>query len=170
MALKRNKNGTYTVKTEPQAREALIEMREINEQIALILAQNGVTDLEAKANALKSAATEYCVTHDVETIPLTTKVYARLRKDRYGGTWVSTSDDVTEETPVDVHPLREILKAKYKKDSVKFRDVWYAISKRVVDTTKLEKAVAEGTLTAEEIAPAFYEKDKKPFLILYGKD
>ena|SRR5215467_998472 len=168
MALKRNKNGTYVVKTEPQAREALIEMKAISQQITALMVEHGIPELQAQADALKSAATDFCVANDVETIPLTTNVYARLRKDKYGGTWVSTDADLTEDTPVDVTPLRNILKKKF--NSVRFREVWYEISKRVVDTEKLEKAVTDGTLTAEEIAPAFYEKDKKPFLIVYGKD
>jgi hypothetical protein len=38
-----------------------------------------------------------------------------------------------------------------------------------VDTDGLDRVISEGLLTAEDVAPAFYEKEKAPFLIVYGK-
>jgi len=158
-----------TIKTEKDARAALNRMREIKHQIEEILEAEGVNDLQAEADALKTAATDWAVTEDQDVIDLGQGVYARLRRDKYGGRWITDGDDLlADDVPVTVVPLKAILKKKYKDEPNDFKRVWYAITRRVADPTRLEKAVAEGTLTESEISGAFFEKDKKPFLQVYG--
>jgi len=156
------------VKTEADAKAALLKVREIQEQIAVLYALHGITDLENEITVLKQAATAWAVENDKDTIGLGGKLYARLRRDKYGGTWVATDDDLTNDTPVDVMPLRLILKKKFGSDAAKYREVWNRVTKRTVDPEKLDRVVQEGILTAEEVSPAFFEKDKKPFIQIYG--
>lgn len=158
------------VKTEADAKAALLKYRAIKEDIAVRMAAAGIPDLEEQADELRQKATDWAVKNDKDTISLGGKVYARLRRDKYGGTWVATSDDLTSDTPVSVVPLRTILWNKYAKkgDKTMFNEIWHRVSRRAVDPDKLDRAVQEGVLTADEISPAFYEKDKAPFLILYG--
>ena len=95
-------------------------------------------------------------------------VYALLRRDKYGGQWVATSDDLAADIPTDVVPLRDILEAKFSKRPKTLKEMWLRITKRAVDVDALTREVADGNLTAEEIAPAYFEKEKAPFLRVYG--
>jgi hypothetical protein len=167
MPVKKLKSGKFSIRSEEDARAALQEMKQISEEITTLMVEHGIVDLQEKASKLKEAATDWAVENDQDVINLGGSLYARLRRDKYGGTWIATDSDITEETPVGVVPLRMILKKKIK-DQDRFREVWNRVTRRAVDTQGLDRVVAEGILTAEEAGQAFYEKDKKPFIQVYG--
>src|SRR5262245_368372 len=168
MATAKRKVAPGLVKTEAEAKRALLKYREIKDDIAVRMAAAGIPELEEQADELRRQATDWAVKSDKETISLGGTLYARLRRDKYGGTWMATDNDVTAYTPVNVMSMRANLKKKYAKDAAQFREVWNRVTKRAVDPEKLDRVVQEGVLTADEIAPAYYEKDKKPFIQIYG--
>lgn len=168
MAIQRLGNGQYEVKTLKQAKEALLAARELSDAIAELQREHGITEMMDDATEMKKAATRWAAEHDMARIELGGGVYALLRRDKYGGQWVATSDDLAADIPTDVVPLRDILEAKFSKRPKTLKEMWLRITKRAVDVDALTREVADGNLTAEEIAPAYFEKEKAPFLRVYG--
>jgi|SRR5215467_7262522 len=155
------------VTSEAAARAALTEMRSLKSEAERLMEEHGIKEKLEKADALKKAVTTWAVENEMDVINLGTGVYYRLRRDKYGGQWVATDDDVNVDTPPAVVPLKTILKKKFP-DKDRFTEVWYKVTRRSVDPEKLERAILQGDLTHEEVAPAFYEKEKSPFLMGYG--
>jgi hypothetical protein len=172
MALKRLKNGQFQVKNVEEAREALIGSENLKEEVQALMQEHGITEMMEDAAEMKKAATAWAANTDTPRIDLGNgrqgEPYALLRRDKYGGTWIASSDDIDGNTPVSVIPLLYILRKKFKNKTER-SEIWNRITKRTVDQDALDRVVREGLLTAEEIAPAFYEKEKAPFLIVYGK-
>lgn len=164
---KRNANGTYDVKNEKQAKEALRAMIELKHEVARLQEEHGITEMMDDSTELKKAATRWAVEQNQEAIDIGGGVYARLRRDKYGGTWIATDDDL-DGAPGTSLSLRRILRVKFKGDKAALTEIWNRVTKRTVDPDKLNRVVEEGLLSAEEIAPAFYEKEKQPFLMIYG--
>jgi hypothetical protein len=150
-----------------EARDALRQMRLLNLRVKSLMEEHGITDLQEEAAELKKAATEWAVKSDTERIDLGKGIYARLRRDKYGGTWVATDEDL-EGAPASAVPLYEILRLKFPKKPQSLKRLWASVTKVSVDPEELQRAVLEGHLTADEIAPAYWEKEKSPFLIIYG--
>jgi hypothetical protein len=162
--LKRLDNGRYEVKNMKQAKEALEGVRRLNGEISELMKEHGINDLMEDVTEMKKAATYWADSNDIDVIKLD-GARAQLRKDKYGGTWVSTGQDL-DGAPLTAVPLLEILRRKIK-NATERREIWQRITKRVVDPERLEQAVKEGTLTADEIAPAYYEKEKAAYLRIY---
>jgi len=150
-----------------EARDALRQMRLLNTQVKALMEEHGIPQLQEEAQALKKAATEWAVKSDTERIDLGKGVYARLRRDKYGGTWVATDDDL-DGAPATAVPLYEILRLKFLKKPQTLKRLWASVTRVSVDPEELQRAILEGHITADEIAPAFWEKEKTPFLIIYG--
>jgi hypothetical protein len=167
MALQRLVNGQYVVKTLKEAKEALLAVQEMNDNITQLQEEHGILEMMQDSTEMKKAATVWAASKDMERIELGQGRYVLLRRDKYGGTWVATDDDVDESVPTSVVPLRAILKKKFK-DAATFKEVWMRVTKRTVDVDALQREVADKYLTADEIAPAFFEKEKAPFLRFYG--
>lgn len=166
MPLKRKTNGTFSVSNESQAKEALKTVLELKHEIKRLEEEHGITEMMDDSSELKKAATRWAVESNTQAIDLGGGVYARLRQDKYGGTWVTTDDDL-DGAPVSAVPLLKILRKKFPNKTLR-SEIWNRVTKRTVDPDKLNRVVEEGILTAEEVAPAFYEKDKAPFLMIYG--
>lgn len=171
MALKRLQNGQYEVKTLKQAQEALKTMGELNASISELMEEHGITEMMADAAEMKKAATHWAANTDTARIDLGNgrkgEPYALLRRDKYGGTWLATDDDITNEAPPKAVSLQWILRKKYR-DKTTRSEIWNRITKRSVNQDGLKRVIDEGLLSDSEIAPAFYEKEKAPFLIVYG--
>lgn len=168
MALKTNKNGSYTVTTKADAVKALKMMQERQEEVMRLQAEAGITELMQEATELKKAATAYVVANGIEKLDLGDH-YATLRQDGYARQWIATKDDLEKlDAPTGAIPLRTILKKSLTPEN--FKEVWNRVTKRVVDADALQEAVDEGILDEEEIAPAFVEKTKAPYLRLYPKE
>lgn len=167
MAIQRLANGQYEVKNLKQAKEALLAVQELNEGITELQKEHGILEMMDDSMELKKAATRWAASKDAERIELGEGRYVLLRRDKYGGQWVATDDDVDASVPTSVVPLRSILKKKFK-DAATFKEVWMRVTKRTVDVDALQREVEDKILTADEIAPAFFEKEKAPFLRFYG--
>jgi len=165
MATTKKKGGGIT--SEEAARAALAEYRALKGEAERLMVEHGITAKLEEADALKKAATEWAVKNDKAVINLEGGLYFRLRRDKYGGQWIATDDDLTAEMPATAMSIRRILRLKFPNEETR-RDIWNRITRRVIDPEKLKRVIAEGELTAEEVAPAFVEKEKAPFLIGYG--
>jgi len=170
MALKRLQNGQYEVKTLKQAKEALMTMRELQSSISELMEEHGITEMMEDASELKKAATRWAASSDTPRIDLGNgrkgEPYALLRRDKYGGTWIATDDDITDAAPPKATSLLSILRGKYRDKTIR-SEIWNRVTKRTIDQDGLKRVVDEGLLSDSEIAPAFYEKEKAPFLIVY---
>lgn len=155
------------ISTEAAARAALEEHRSLKLEAERLMAEHGITAKLEQADALKSAVTVWAVENEKEVINLSNGVYYRLRRDKYGGQWITTDDDLTTDMPGNVKSMSRLLRVLIPNQE-KRKDVWLRITKRVVDPEKLARVILEGDLKAEEVAPAFIEKEKKPFLMPYG--
>lgn len=164
--LKANENGTYTITNKEGAIKALGMMQERSEEAIQLSKEYGITDLQREAAELKKAATAFCVAKGIEKLDLGDS-YASLRQDGYDRRWIATKDELAEVDAPDAVPLRTILKREF--STGQFKEIWNRITRRVVDPDALQEAIDEGILNEEEIAPAFVEKKKSPYLRIYGK-
>jgi hypothetical protein len=171
MALVRLKNGQYKVSSLKEARDALIGSQNLKAEIQALMDEHGISEMQEDAAEMKKAATAWAADTNTARIDLGSgrqgEPYALLRRDKYGGKWIASSDDLDADTPASAIPLIYILRQKFK-DRKERSEIWNRVTKRQVDPESLNRVVQEGLLTAEDIAPAFYEKEKAPFLIIYG--
>lgn len=162
--LKRRNNGQYEVKNLKQAKEALESMRLLNVEIQNLMKEHGINEMMEDAAEMKKAATRWAESSGTEHIQLD-GAYASLRKDKYGGTWVATDDDM-DGAPQTVVPLLSILR-----QVVKNREersiLWKKLTTRKVNPDAVQRAVEDGTLTADQVAPAYFEKEKAAYLRVY---
>jgi hypothetical protein len=165
MAIKKNVNGTYTIRSAAQAAEALERMKVLQKEIDDIQRKSGVMDMMIEASELKKGATRWAVESGTEVVPLD-HGYARMRRDKYDGRWIASDSDM-DGAPDDARSLYSIICEKFKKMPVRRKKVWLRVTKRVVDPEALQEVVSEGYLTLHEIQSAFYEKTKEPYLRLY---
>jgi hypothetical protein len=175
VALKSNKNGTYTVTAKEDAVKALKLMAERQEAAQALMKKHKITELMQEATELKKAATEFCVAKGIEKLDLGDS-YAGLREDGYDRRWIVDKGELVQfqlAGAANVIDLKTILKKKFAKKGVsvtaEFKEVWKRITKRVVDPDALQEAIDDGTLDEDEIAPAFVEKKKAPYLRIYPK-
>lgn len=168
MALRRLKNGQYRVRNLAEAKEALQGSLNLKDEIEAVMKEHGITELMEDAAEMKKAATAWAAETDTERIDLGKgrqgEPYALLRRDKYGGTWVVSEDDL-ENAPVAAVPLIKILRKKFK-DRTERSEILNRVTRRTIDAAGLERVVSEGLLTTEDVAPAFYEKEKAPFLMM----
>jgi hypothetical protein len=171
MALKRLKNGQYKVSNLAEAKEALEGVQNLAAEVESLMKEHGISEMMEDAAEMKKAATAWAANTDTQRIDLGTgrkgQPYALLRRDKYGGTWVATEEDL-DDAPVSAVPLLTILRKKFKNRQER-SEIWNRVTRRSVDPENLQRVVDEGLLSAEDIAPAFWEKEKTPFLIVYGK-
>lgn len=169
MALKMRDNGTYEVKTKKQAIEALQAMRRLDAEIQREMEESGIGEMMQDATEMKKAVTRWMTDSEIE----------QLQCDGFHGTlvravnskmWITTDEDlVTAGQPAKAMSLRRIIRKKFK-NAAKRKEVWMRITKRVVDPEALDEAVAEGVLSADEVAPAYVETFKAPYMRVYNDE
>lgn len=165
VALKSRNNGTYTISTKADAEKALRMMVELQDEIMALNKEHGITELMRDAAELKKAATAFAVAKGITKLDVGDK-YAALREDGYDRRWIGTQDELKDmDAPAGATPLRTILKNGH----ADWKEIWMQITKRVVDSDKLQEAIDEGVLDEDEISAAFVEKKKSPYLRLYDK-
>jgi hypothetical protein len=173
VGVRANDNHTYTVKTKADAVKALKMMQERSEEAQELMREHGISELMQEATELKKAATAFCVAKGIDKLDLGDS-YAALREDGYDRRWVARKTDLGDlGNPEGAIPLYDILKSKFlrgkKKQPSKFKEIWNRITKRVVDPDALQEVIDEGLLDEDEIAAAFVEKKKAPYLRIYEK-
>lgn len=164
--LTRTKSGQFSLKSKADVKNALKLMLELKDDIATLRAEHGIDELEQDAVELKKAAEGYMVAKGIDEIQLDGESYAKVIRGGYDRHWILLDSEITEQMP-GVKSLRSILQKKFGKSTQGYRDAMRKITKRIPDAEKIEEAVSEGLLTEKEIAPAFVEKEKKPYLRIY---
>lgn len=165
--LKRNVNGTYTVKTKDDAKKALLLSNELRKEIEQIEEDQGLLELRQDATALKQAATQFLAAKGIDGLDLG-DLYATLRRDAYARRWIATDEDLAD-APEGAKSLRTILRKKFKSNPDKFKEIWRRITKPVAVAEEVQWLVDEGIVEEDEIAPAFVEKTKAPFVLINPK-
>lgn len=170
MALKVTKDGFIVIKTKKDAAEALEAFQRMKAELDELREEHGITDLEKDLVSYKAAVQTWMVENDVEQVQCD-GFHGTLIKGFYGSHWIATDDDITEGDPAGAKSLQSLIEKKFKskvKDKgSKARKVWMKITKRVVDHAAVEELVQAGTLSVDEISPAWSEKPKQPFLRIF---
>jgi hypothetical protein len=149
MALKKNKDGTFQIKTVADATEAVARAREYKAEIKDIM--NDTTELSrAAARFLHEKGISEVELEDGSTVKVV---------QRHNRFWAATDDDVPD--GIGARSLRSIIGDR---KTGKGKKVWNFITKRVIDEDKLDIAVGRGYITEDEIAPALIEKPQSPYL------
>jgi hypothetical protein len=166
MALTRTLSGQYVIKSKAQAKSALALMQELKDEISALSKEHGIDEMMQDAVELKKAVEGFMIEKDIDEIQIDNESYGKLIKGGYDRHWVLLDSEIPEDAP-GVKSLRSILKKKYKGQPAQFKEVMRRITKRIPDAEKIEEAVSDGTLRESEIAPAFVEKEKKPYLRVF---
>ena len=170
MALTRTLNGEYVLKNKTQLKSALLLMQELADDIEALRLKHGIQELEQDATELKKAATRYMEENEIDEVALEGGQYGKLVRGAYDRRWILSDDELTEAELADgARSLRRILKKKFKNSPDKFKQAYAFVSKRVADPEGIQEAVSEGLVTEKEIAPAFVEKEKRPYLRVFGE-
>ena len=173
MALKQAPDGSYTIKDEKEAIRALTMMQNIAEEISEIEQEHGIPEMKADAIALKKSVTDFAITQGFERIDLPDGQWATLVESTHERRFVGERDEIDGDTPAYVVPLSEIVGDKTvsikTKGKIKKTKLWNLLTRRTVDRDKVERAVSRGWVTVEEIAPSYYEKQRKPYLRIFGE-
>jgi hypothetical protein len=170
MALQVRDNGYVEIKSRRDAVEALKRFNNLKAEIDALKEESGLDDLEKDATAYKAAVQTYMNTHNIDQLD-GDGFHGTLVKGFGDARWIATEDDLKGDEPDTVIPLIQIIEEKF--GSVKLkgspgRRLWLKITKRVADPEAIEDAVNSGSLKAEEIAPAFVEKPRTPYLRLFS--
>lgn len=152
MALKRNKNGTFTVKTKAEAEEALTELDRIQTEI-------GPKMIEAAE--LKKAATAFAEKKNVDVVQLDGAYYRLITRNTR--MWIATDDDMPQGVKGGAKSLQSIVKG----IKIGKKPLWQLITKRVPDPELIDEAVRQGWISEKKIGKAFIEKPQNPFLQRY---
>lgn len=134
MALKLNKNGTYTVKTKADVEEAIRLRQELKADIQ---------EAENDATELTKAIRGWMLDHKQDEIKV--EGFRAKMIVRTSGAWNGRK-------------LRRILKGKG------LLPVWTRVTTRVPDPDKIQEAVGEGLITMDEIEPAYEETRGAPYI------
>jgi hypothetical protein len=171
MKLLPNKNGTYTIKTAEEARTAFKLHLKREEQIAKKMSEAGIVKLMDESKELKKAASEFQIKKKLDRIELPDGRYAKRVVGGYDKRFIATDDELEAELgsfPDGARSLESILTEKFASKPKRRAKIWARVTKTTVDKTALDAVVSEGLLSAEELAPAFVEKEKQPYVRIYG--
>ncbi len=167
MALKQNINGQYVISTKEEAQRALTMMVELQESITEQMEEYGISEMMQDAAELKKAATAFCVSKKIDKLRLPKAgKYATMVRAVQERIWIGTRDDLYEydragaTDKLQIKPLKSLVS----------KEVWMKITKRVPDPERIDQAVAEGIVSLDEIAPAYVERYRAPFLRVYDEN
>ena len=170
MALKVHDNGFVEIKTEKDAVQALNAFRNLKSEIDEVRKESGLDEMEKDAAAYKAAAQKFMIDMKLDHLQ-GDGFHGTLVKGTGGSTWIATDDDLTDKSPARCQSLQSIIekkfKSKVKTKGSKARKVWMKVTKRVIDPEKIEEVVNEGILDVDEIAPAWYETERAPYLRIF---
>ena len=165
MALKRNKNGTYTIKTLADTKRAL----ELGHEI-----KRGIHDDMVQSTELVKAATAFFTETDegIEAIEngleLDDGSEAKVVQ-RYTRFWIGTDDDMPDDPPREARSLKSLCGKRKIERKGKTISLWNFLTRRVPDAERIENAINLGLISEEDVAPAFVEKPQKPFIQVSGE-
>jgi len=144
-ALKRNKDGTYIIRTPEEAATAIAKAVTIKESI-----QDEIDEMER----LKWASSSWMKENDVIRLPLPGMKKKATLVQRHSSAW---DRDVL---------LKLVKKAKPKS----WKKVWQALTTREPDRDKIQQAIKDGIIKADSISDAFIQKPQNVFVQVFDDD
>lgn len=168
MALKRTKNGEYVLSSQKQVISALTLMADLADEITELEEEHGIREMKQDAVELKKAADRYMIENGISEIDLKDGRMAKVVESAHDRHWVLLDDELEDDPIPGAKSLRSILKKKFKGDKEAFKNIMARVSKRIADPDGIQEAIADGTLNENEIEAAFVEKEKKPYVRVYG--
>ena len=156
------------LKSKAEVKRALKRVEQLAAEIAEVEGRHDLAAKRAEAVELKKAATNYMVENEIETLELDkTGKYARLIQSAHHRRWVLTSYDLDGvDPPEGFTSLRVILRRKF---GGGFPAAWKIATKRVPDPEGIQELVKSGVISEKELAPAYVEEEKAPYLRVFGK-
>lgn len=164
MALKVTDEGFIVIKTKKDAVAALTKFQTLKAERDEAYEEAGIKDMDEELVALKAAVTNFMKEKEMETIECK-GFHGTMVTSYYGGHWIGTKDDITDDDPAGARSLKSILQKKFGVKAAK--PIWMRITKRVPDHQAIEEAIAEGVFTVKDVAPAWSEKQKAPYLRIF---
>lgn len=148
--------GAIIIDDEDSAVEAAERMEEAVNAIAPVL------DFIKRS---RDALTDYSVTHAVDVIQCDGFYWRKIQRENEF--WVATDDDLPADAPKGSTSLESIARNVTVEVKGKQKPLWPLITKRVLDSKKLEKAVARGWIPEKVVAKARLSKLQNPFIQRY---
>jgi hypothetical protein len=169
VALKRLKNGTYTINSETDAKKALKLMEELADNIAELEKEHGIDEMRMDATELKKATTQFAIAKKLDEITLAPNHYYKLISAGYDRRWILDKSELTEAGLAGhngVTTLRASIRRRLKKDDAldMFTEIWNRVTKRIADPDGIDEIVGEGIVSMDDIKGAFVEKARQPYL------
>ena len=150
--------GGANVKTKKDAIAALEISVQLKEQAEELMELHGITEMLDAAEELKKKATTFAASKNIDKLDLPDGRYGKLITSVHDRIWVGTKADMPEGAPDGTRPLKALVS----------KEVWMKITRRVPDPEKIDEAVSEGLVTHDEIAPAYFEKMRSPYIRVFG--
>lgn len=153
--LKTDSEGRFIVRTKDDALKAVTFGAKLTNRIQEIKTQE-LSMLEKNLENVKKGLRDYQV--DNKLAEVVNEGWKSDLVERMGSMWIWDDGDLPENLEVEgvVTPLKKIIKKKIK-DVEKRNMVMAMITKRVLIPSKIDDAVKEGLLKANDIADAFVE-------------
>jgi hypothetical protein len=155
MAVRAKKKGL----SKRQAEALAVKLGILQDEIAEIERQSGLLDKREQVKVMRSSLTAYMVETDTSRIEAGPGKHARLIEATAERVWIAEDDDV----PVDP-PGKRSLKSIFDKAT------FLMLTKRVADPEKILEAVEEGLVATEDLAPAYYERMKAPYIRVFNAE
>jgi hypothetical protein len=127
-----------------------------------------ISDLELSADAAKAALVHSMLKAKLDQVN-GPGCHATLVKSYFKPQFIGTDEDIPDDAPRAITPLRTIIRKKFgpfAKGSKSTR-LWNRITKRVVDTSAVEEVIAEGILSVDDVSPSFYEVERAPYVRIF---
>lgn len=167
--MKVHDNGFIEITNAKDAKEALQNAKNLQDEIAEVKAESGLDDLEKDLIAYKAALRDFMVRAKMDHVE-GPGFHGTLVKGAAGSRWITDEDDISDTDPARCKSLKQIIEEKFG-ESVKrkgpARRAWLKITKRVADPEAIEEAVNEKLLDVDEISPAWVEISRAPYLRIF---
>lgn len=156
-----------------EAQKALEKHRKVKDEIAALLKEHKIDTKMKQAEDLKKDATVWAIENDIDQIILN-GAHATLVRQHFGGRWIAEDGDITEGDPGTAKSLYAVIEERFKgritEKGTKARKAWLRITRRIVDPALIDAAVADGLFKSEEIADAYVEREKAPYLRIFDDE
>lgn len=149
----------------------LRDLRAAERRLEELKQEHGISELEDEISEGKKVLAAVMGEHKLAQIE-GEGFHATLIKAVKARYWILTDDD---EIPVGykAKSLKSIIRKKhgpFSKGSISQRLWTRYVTKRVADPEGIERAVAEGLLTQKEVAAAYIEEEKQPYVRIFEDD
>lgn len=163
--LTQDADGNYKIRNKDEALLALKKATDLQDEMARIALENDLPQKTTDYEALRKALAAFQDSKDI--LELTDGEHKSLLVERTESKWVLTDEDIPEgyvpPEGEEIKSLTAIFKELYP-DDTKFKRMFNKITRRVLDTAKLNELVKDGTLKAAQVDPAYLQYVKTRYV------